>query len=121
MPDTRQQGRRWERAAERLLRRRGLRILARNYECRSGEIDLIMLDGAALVFVEVRYRRNDRYGSGADTVTRAKQLRIITTARQFLTRNAQHAQRPCRFDVVSVGRESGQVEFSWIQGAFDAT
>lgn len=120
MPNNRERGRSWERAAEALLRRRGLRTLARNYQCRSGEIDLVMLDGTALVFVEVRYRRNDRYGSGADSVTLSKQRRIVSTARQFLGRHAQHAQRPCRFDVVSIDGSADGVELNWIRSAFDA-
>jgi putative endonuclease len=120
MPNTRQQGRRWERAAESLLRRRGLRTLARNYQCRRGEIDLVMLDGPALVFVEVRYRSSDRFGSGADSVTLTKQRRIVSAARQFLGRHAQHAQRPCRFDVVSIGGGADGAELNWIRSAFEA-
>jgi len=120
MPDRRQQGRRWERAAESLLLRRGLRTLQRNFQCRRGEIDLVMLDGQALVFVEVRYRRNDHYGSGADSVTRDKQRRIISAAQHFLVRHAHHRQRPCRFDVVSIGQGSGGVEMNWIRAAFEA-
>ena len=121
MPSTREQGRAWERAAEALLRRRGLRTVARNYQCRRGEIDLVMLDGTALVFVEVRYRRSNRYGSGADSVTFTKQRRIVSAARQFLGRHAQHARRPCRFDVVSIGRGGDGVELDWIQNAFEAS
>lgn len=120
MPNTRQRGRDWERVAEALLRRHGLRTLTTNYHCRSGEIDLVMLDGAVLVFVEVRYRQSNRFGSGADSVTTAKQRRIIRAAMQFLSRHAQHAQRPSRFDVVSIGRGSNGVELDWIRSAFDA-
>ena len=62
------------------LQKSGLRLLARNYRCRRGEIDLIMQDGEYLVFVEVRYRKNDAFGSAAETVSSAKRARIITTA-----------------------------------------
>jgi len=120
MPSTRQRGRDWERVAESLLRRHGLRTLTRNFQCRSGEIDLVMLDGAVLVFVEVRYRHSDRFGSGADSVTMTKQQRIIRAATHFLARHLQHAQRPSRFDVVSIGRGSSGVELEWIRSAFDA-
>jgi len=120
MPSTRQRGHDWERVAETLLRRHGLRTLTTNYHCRAGEIDLIMLDGAVLVFVEVRYRHSDRFGSGADSVTTTKQRRIIRAARQFLACHAQHAQRPGRFDVVSIGDGSHGVEIDWIRSAFDA-
>jgi putative endonuclease len=120
MPNTRQQGRDWERVAESMLCRRGLRTLIRNYHCRFGEIDLIMLDGAVLVFVEVRYRHSDRYGSGADSVTPAKQRKVVSAARQFLGRHAGHSQRPSRFDVVSIGRGVDGIECNWIRSAFDA-
>jgi putative endonuclease len=120
MPNTRQQGRDWERVAESMLCRRGLRTLTRNYLCRSGEIDLVMLDGPVLVFVEVRYRQSDRYGSGADSVTPAKQRRIVSAARQFLGRYPDHGQRPSRFDVVSIGQGAAGAEISWIRSAFDA-
>lgn len=119
-PDTRQQGRNWERVAESMLCRRGLRILTRNYLCRSGEIDLVMLDGPVLVFVEVRYRHSDRYGSGADSVTWSKQCRIVSAARQFLGRHPKYGQHPARFDVVSIGRGASGVEINWIRSAFDA-
>ena len=120
MPNTRQQGRDWEQVAESMLCRRGLRTLTRNYHCRFGEIDLIMLDGPVLVFVEVRYRHSDRYGSGADSVTPAKQRKVVRAARQFLGRHAGHGQRPSRFDVVSIGRGMDGIECNWIRSAFDA-
>jgi putative endonuclease len=120
MPNTRQQGRSWEQVAESMLCRRGLRILTRNYLCRSGEIDLVMLEGPVLVFVEVRYRRSDRYGSGADSVTWTKQRRIVSAARQYLARHPDHGQRPARFDVVSIGNGDNGVEINWIRSAFDA-
>lgn len=120
MPSPRLQGGRWERRAESFLRKRGLKPLERNYYSRFGEIDLVMLDGRVLVFVEVRYRRSDRYGSGAETVTRAKQLKLVTAARFYLGRNRQHGDRPCRFDVVSIGQGPRGTELDWIRDAFEA-
>ena len=120
MVHTRQQGSNWESAAERFLRRRGLQTVQRNYHGRFGEIDLVMLDGNTLVFVEVRYRASDRYGGGAASVTPVKQRRIILAARRFLQREKQHASRPCRFDVVAIGRENGRNTMKWIRQAFDA-
>lgn len=116
----RQEGNRWERAAETFLHRKGLRTLARNYHCRFGEIDLVMLEDPTLVFVEVRYRRHARHGSGADTVTRAKQRRLVSTARQYLRGHADQARRACRFDVVSIGNGAEGAELRWIRAAFDA-
>jgi len=120
MPNTRQRGRAWEQVAESLLRRQGLRTLTANYQCRSGEIDLVMLGEPVLVFVEVRFRRSDRHGSGAETVTRRKQLRLASAARQYLRHNTGHARRPCRFDVVSIGGGADRTELYWIRAAFDA-
>lgn len=118
-PTTRQQGSRWERTAECFLRGRGLRTVARNYHSRFGEIDLVMLDAPVLVFVEVRYRRSDRHGSGAETVTRTKQARLVSAARQFLRNHPAHAGRACRFDVVSIGGGAADTELDWIRAAFD--
>jgi len=120
MPNTHLEGRRWERTAESFLSRRGLRRLTRNYRSRFGEIDLVMMDGATLVFVEVRYRKSDRFGSGADSVTPAKQRRIVSTARHFLSCHPGLAGRPGRFDVVSIGHRSTGVEVEWIRDAFEA-
>ena len=97
------------------LERSGLRLLARNFRCRRGEIDLIMQDGEYLVFVEVRYRKHDAFGSAAETVSSAKQARIITTASYFLQR--QRREPPCRFDVVAVGGKAPH-RIEWIRGAF---
>jgi len=120
MTTARQQGSRWERYAESFLRMRGLRSLARNFNTRFGEIDLVMLDGAVLVFVEVRYRRRSDYGSGAESVTSAKQRRLVRAAGYFLARHRPHAGRTCRFDVVSLGAGADGPDVEWIKHAFEA-
>jgi putative endonuclease len=80
------------------LQAQGLRLIERNYRCRLGEIDLIMQDGACLVFVEVRYRRGDGYGSALESVTAVKRRRILSTAQHYLQ---QHPTRQdCRFDEI---------------------
>lgn len=120
MPHTRQQGSAWENAAETFLNGRGLKTVQKNFHGRFGEIDLVMLDGGTLVFVEVRFRASDRYGGGAASVTPAKQGRIVTAARRYLQREKRHATRPCRFDVVSIGTENGHTVMNWIRRAFEA-
>ena len=128
--DRRRTGRRGERAAERFLRRRGHRILARNVACRQGEVDLVTLERASgtVCFIEVRSRRLAP-GAGAvvepeATVTLAKRRRVVSAARKFLAdRHAWAAGRPVRFDVVAVrfpaaGR--GRPEVRHYPGAFDA-
>ena len=77
-------GRRAERRAERFLKTKGLRTLQRNYVRHTGEIDLIMLEGETLVFVEVRYRGDTAWSTGLQSVDRAKQARLSRTASLFL-------------------------------------
>ncbi len=101
------------------LQKTGLTLLTRNYHCRRGEIDLIMRDGNFLVFIEVRYRRNSRYGSAAESVTRQKQQRLLTTAEHYLQNEKQNADNACRFDVITLsGQQDLQIE--WIKDAFQA-
>lgn len=96
------------------LQARGLRLLARNYNCRLGEIDLILADGATLVFAEVRLRRNSDFGGAAESITRAKRQRIIRAARHYLS---GRPEAPCRFDVVLLDAlDTDRIE--WIKDAF---
>lgn len=117
---TTQRGRQAEDLALRYLQRAGLRLVKRNFRCRQGEIDLVMQDRDSLVFVEVRYRRRDRCGSGAESVDHRKQARIIACARYFLMRHRQLAERPVRFDVMAVsdGEPLPGFRVHWIQDAF---
>ncbi len=97
------------------LENRGLSLVERNYRCPAGEIDLIMRDREDLVFVEVRYRRRDAYGSAAESISPAKRARIVTTAAFYLQR--QPVEPPCRFDVVAIGGEAPHL-IEWIRDAF---
>lgn len=102
------------------LRAQGLRILARNARCRGGEIDLIGLEGDTLVFVEVRLRRNPRFGSAADSITASKRARIVLAARHWLiSAGRAHANRPCRFDVL-LFEELDAPAPQWLRAAFSA-
>lgn len=112
-PTTTAIGRDKEQLAERFLRARGLRTLARNYRCRPGEIDLIMRDGQTLVFVEVRFRRSARYGTAAETVGRVKQHRLAQAAAHYLQRHP--SVLPCRFDVVAI---TADTDIQWVKHAF---
>ncbi len=120
MNNRRLKGGQWEKVAESFLNKRGLRTLARNYNSRFGEIDLIMMDRQTLVFTEVRYRSDNAHGSGAESVTLQKQKRITYAAQRFLQQHRHHASLSCRFDVVSIGREDGRILMNWIRNAFDA-
>lgn len=98
----RQTGTEYEQCAAYFLEQKGYRILERNFRCRQGEVDLVALDGETLVFVEVKYRRDDRMGDGAEAVDRKKQKKIISCARYYLLCHREYTEHPCRFDVVSV-------------------
>ena len=115
------QGTQAEDQACRFLLARGLRLIDRNYHCRHGEIDLIMQDADNLVFIEVRYRRQHRYGSGAESVDRRKQLRIVHCAADYLYRHPRAAALAARFDVVALTPNRADLKIEWIRNAFDAT
>jgi putative endonuclease len=103
------------------LQARGLALVERNYRSRFGEIDLIMHDRDSLIFVEVRYRRQLRYGSGAESVDARKQAKLVACARHYLLRHPRAAQRPCRFDVVAINGGGTKADIEWIADAFPAT
>ena len=107
-----------EDAALRHLKRAGLKLIARNYRCKAGEIDLVMLDGATLVLIEVRYRSNLDFGGAAASVTWRKQRRIITAARHLLMMRADLRRLPARFDVIAISSGLRGVEVEWIKAAF---
>ncbi|MBO9536223.1 YraN family protein [Herbaspirillum sp.] len=96
------------------LRGHGLVLVERNFRCKGGEIDLVMRDGDALVFVEVRARASRSHGGAAASVTPAKQRRLIVAAQSFLQRYP--SPPPCRFDVV--GFDGPEVE--WLRNAIEA-
>lgn len=110
----------FEQRAQVELERAGLKLLARNYTTRHGELDLVMREGDTVVFVEVRYRVRAGHGDAAASVTAAKQGKLICTAQLWLAANPQHAQRPCRFDVVSYDGPAGHAQMQWLRAAFDA-
>ena len=111
-------GSRWEIKAERFLHEQGLTTVSRNFRCRLGEIDLIMEDGPCLVFAEIRYRRNSGFGTGAESVTLAKQNRLIRAARKYLQLRSHRSQQTCRFDVLSLSEKDGRLNVEWIRNAF---
>ncbi|WP_343821408.1 YraN family protein [Castellaniella daejeonensis] len=117
---TQRQGRAAEMRAAHHLETQGVRILAANLRCRAGEIDLVAREGALLLFIEVRERRNPHFGGAAASVNRPKQARLIRAARHFLPRLARRhfggAAPACRFDVIAF--DAGQP--CWIRDAFRA-
>jgi putative endonuclease len=116
------QGEDAEAACSRYLKSQGLKLLSTNFSCRLGEIDIIMLDKNMLVFVEVRFRKNNNFGDGLESITAAKQRKLRRTAELYLQQNSQYEN--ARFDVVSMSKSTQtrpgrqQYTFDWISNAF---
>ena len=102
----------------------GLREVAANANYRFGELDLVMLEGngatLTLVFVEVRYRRDIRFGGGAASVDANKRRRIVHAAQAFLATHPNYGQMACRFDVVEADGDPASPRFRWLRDAFRA-
>lgn len=111
-----QAGRKAENLALEYLQRQGLELLQRNWRCKMGELDLIMLDGDVLVFVEVRYRQHQSWGGAAASVDARKQEHLIQAAQTYLQKHPARSRHPCRFDVVAF---EASTQANWIRNAFD--
>jgi putative endonuclease len=113
LSDKQRQGQRWEQAALAYLQRHGLVLVEANFQCKLGEIDLIMRDADTLVFVEVRQRAGTVHGGAAASVTPAKIRRLVRAAQLYLLRFPETP--PCRFDVVAI--DAAQLE--WLRNAIE--
>lgn len=110
-----QQGSDAERLAAAYLVQRGLTLLSSNYQCRFGEIDLVMREADTLVFVEVRLRSHHGFGGAAYSITADKQRKLALAAQHYLQ---QHGSRPCRFDAILMDK-ADMAHIEWIRNAFD--
>jgi len=123
-PHRRATGAAIEAVARVYLTRAGLREVAANANYRFGELDLVMLDGAGahatLVFIEVRYRRNARFGGGAASIDAIKRRKIVHAAQAFLTSHPRFAGTACRFDVVEAEGDPATPQLRWLRDAFRA-
>lgn len=109
-----------EAIARKHLEAAGLRWLASNARFRHGEIDLVMRDRDAVVFVEVRYRRGDGYGGSVASVDAGKQRKLVRAAQSFLAAHPALAAAPCRFDVIAIDGDASAPRVDWIRNAFEA-
>ena len=143
--DRRRRGAAVEAAALTYLLQAGLREVASNANYRLGELDLVMLDdgthdagspeagrldehahwprgarrgGATLVFVEVRYRRDARFGGGAASVDFGKRRKLVRAAQLFLLGHREFADAACRFDVVEADGDPDAPRLNWLRDAF---
>lgn len=113
-------GDRGEELAARFLRGRGYRILARNYRCQFGEVDLVAREGESVVFVEIKGKRSARFGSPLDAVTAVKRRRLARAAQHYLATCSLSRVR-ARFDVVGIRWEpGGDGECTLVRDAFRA-
>ncbi|HBG09950.1 MAG: YraN family protein [Firmicutes bacterium] len=110
-------GRHWEALARKFLVSQGLRFVEANFARRFGEIDLIMQDGTTLIFVEVKYRSSERFGSSLEQVTPGK-IRKIKLAAQAYLQSREPEVEAVRFDVVGISPEGTGYKFNWVKGAF---
>jgi putative endonuclease len=116
-----QSGRRAEELAADFLRAARCEIVARNYRCRLGELDIIARSGSVLVVAEVRTRASDAFGGAAASVTRTKQRRMTRVTAALLQQRPELARLPVRFDVLVVTHPEGPAPtVEWIQHAFEA-
>jgi len=100
------------------LNKKGFRLIERNFSCRQGELDLVMMDNHELVFVEVRYRKGRGFGDGMESIDRHKQRKLRIAAETWLGKNQSAVFKGCRFDVMSISGEVGHFTADWIDDAF---
>ena len=108
----------WEKVALKYLQTKKLKLVKQSYNCKVGEIDIIMTDNGILIFIEVKYRKNDEWVSAAEAVTKSKQRKIIKAAQLYLLQNKKYKNWNCRFDVVSIQGTKQDPEINWIENAF---
>lgn len=119
-----------EQLVKEYLLKQNIIVLQSNYFCKYGEIDLIGSENNILVFIEVRYRKNEDYGGAIASITKTKQSKIIRACKMYLLENNLYDKVECRFDVVVVQNNSKQnneydphakKNIIWLKNAFIAS
>lgn len=96
-------------------------LLFRNFSCKVGELDLIMLSPKKeIIFIEVRYRKNKWFGGATASITSGKQHKLIKTAQYFLQKHSKYENYACRFDVIAIHGQLNKPDIEWIQDAIQA-
>ncbi len=108
-------GQKSEQLACDFLLKQGLMLIDKNFQCKGGELDLIMKDAETLVIVEVRFRKSNRYGGALESISQKKQSCIIAATQYYLSTHKNNS--PIRFDVIAM---SNDTDINWIQNAFQA-
>ncbi|CAI8854258.1 MULTISPECIES: YraN family protein [Pseudomonas] len=115
-----QAGQAAERQALEYLQGQGLQLLAQNWRCKRGELDLVMLDSDTVVFVEVRYRLHADFGGALASIDGRKQDKLVLAAESFLQKETRWANHPCRFDVIALqGKGHSGPALNWLKNAFE--
>ena len=101
------------------LRSNGAGIIEKNYRCRQGEVDIIARDGRYLCFIEVKFRKDDRYGEPQEAVTVSRQKHICNVSKFYLYSKYKSLDLPVRYDVVAVFPSDNIYTVKWIKNAFE--
>lgn len=112
-------GQKAEAIAASYLSNHDVRIVEQNFHSRFGEIDLVALDNNdTLIFIEVRYRKNESMMQVAETIDPAKCRKIIKTSEYYLTKNPEHRHKKYRYDFIGIVGDLKQPLIEWIKNAF---
>lgn len=120
MPTSHQQGKLAEDRALSYLKKKGLKLLQRNFRSKQGEIDLIMRDHGVTVFIEIRARSNNSIIDALETIDQRKCARIIKTSEYYLLRHRPTSKDSYRFDIVIISGPLESAKIEWIKNAFEA-
>jgi putative endonuclease len=116
--DRQQAGRAAEARAVQVLQQAGFTLVARNFRCRLGEIDIVARRAQLLVIAEVRLRSRQEFGGAAASINPGKRRRIVRAARYLLRTQPALARLAVRFDALLLSAADGPIE--WIEAAFEA-
>lgn len=115
---TNQSGKQAETLAADYLAKHKIEIITRNFHCRFGEIDLIGNDNDILVFIEVRYRKNEDFLAAIETIDQHKCKRIVITSEYYLNKHKRYQSYLCRYDVITITGALDKPVIEWIKNAF---
>ena len=118
---TRDSGQKAEAIAASYLNNHNIRIIEQNFHSRFGEIDLVALDNDnTLIFIEVRYRKDELMMQVAETIDPAKCRKLIKTSEYYLTKHLEHHYKQCRYDFIGIVGDLKQPSIEWIKNAFSS-
>jgi putative endonuclease len=115
--NNREKGKFGEEFARKFLAGKGIEIIKENYFTKFGEIDLIGIEKKTIIFIEVKFRKNKKFGLPYESINNRKIEKIKTTAEIFLSEN-DYGDFDCRFDVVSINQEDGNFEIDWLKNQY---